>query len=77
VINFIAALKMIPVEKMSNATHFKPVDGEFWQVASPDDKDAMELGLNQIDLNLLQKPNFTIVTSDFKILYPHILGRGD
>ena len=56
---------MIPVEKMSKATHFKSVDGEFWQVASPDDEDAMELGLNQIDLNLLQKPNFTFVRLQF------------
>ena len=61
VINFIAALKLIPVDKMSKATHFKSVDEQYWQIANPEEEDAMELGLNQIDLNLLLKPTFTIV----------------
>lgn len=55
-------MKMIPVEKISKATHFKSLDGEFWQIASPDDPEAREIELNRIDLNLLLKPNFGYVS---------------
>ena len=63
-INFIAALKLIPVDKMSKATHFKPVDDGYLQIANPGDEDVIELELNRIDLNLLLKPTFTIVRSN-------------
>jgi len=40
VIGYVKALKLIPVEKMSNATHFKVTENKLWEIASSEEEGA-------------------------------------